>query len=117
MLFRSQTLFGRAYQGDRIAFGYIGSSAYAEHAAIHGKLRGAVALKVFYNPSHPEESVLSTGSNWSTLRMILFGLLILSFVAVFVAFWKMGSGEDGALVDSIVVLEMEAETPGQIEER
>jgi len=110
----SYTVNGRAYEGDRIAFGYTGSSAYAGHAAIHQKLRGALTLKVLYNPSHPEESVLASGTSRSTLIMIVFGLTWLLFAAGFTALWTMASGEDEALLDRIIVLETEVETPGEV---
>src|SRR5262245_8606822 len=63
---------GRSYSGDRVAFGYSGSSTHAEHQALHAKLSQAAVVNVRYNPSKHSEAVLGAGLNRSNVIILVF---------------------------------------------
>ena len=64
---------GRAFTGDKIAFGYAGSSGYAFHSEIHDALSENTQVAVRYDPRNPERAVLSFGLNQSIIFMLIFG--------------------------------------------
>jgi len=97
---------GRSFSGDRVAFGYAGSSTLAEHEALHAKLSSASVVRVRYNPLKPEEAVLGTGVNRSNLILLIFAVVWLSFTTGFMVVWTMSSGKDARLNDSIQILEL-----------
>ena len=97
---------GHGYSGDRVAFGYSGSSTREEHEAIYEKLNKAATVRVRYNPSKPEESVLGAGVNRSNLILLVFAIVWLSFTTGFTVLWTMASGKDSKLTNSIQVIEL-----------
>lgn len=84
-------VYGRPYQGDRIAFGYSGSNKRAEHAALYDKLSMARYVGVRYDPSNPADSVLTYGLNLSTVRILVFGFMWVFFMIGFTALWNLSS--------------------------
>ncbi len=96
---------GRTFSGDRIAFGYTGSSARATPEALQVKLGSAAVVRVRYNPLKPEQAVLGAGVNRSNLVILVFAVVWLLFVTGFTVLWTMGSGKDAQLTDSIQVIE------------
>ena len=55
------TVAGRRHEGDRVAFGYVGSSGRASHEAIYDKLMRGDRVRVRYNPADPAEAALAHG--------------------------------------------------------
>jgi hypothetical protein len=78
----SYAVSGTQYHGDRIAFGYSGSSLYADHAKLHDKFFKGQAVTVRYNPSNPADSVLTSGFNWESAFPLVAGLLMVLFTTV-----------------------------------
>jgi len=79
----SYRISGHSYSGQRIAFGYSDSSNYATHSTLYKKLSGARTVTVRYNPSNPNESVLSYGLNHSSIFTLVFGIIWLLFMTGF----------------------------------
>jgi hypothetical protein len=81
----------RPHRGNRIAYGYSASNKYAEHAILYDMLSRAQYISVRYNPSNPADSVLISGLNPFIVRIILFGLIWISFVLGFTIFTPFSS--------------------------
>jgi hypothetical protein len=79
----SYRVHDQIFQGSRLAFGYSSSQKYGEHAALCDKLGMAESISIRYNPANPAESVLTYGLNPYIVRIILFGLIWISFVTGF----------------------------------
>jgi hypothetical protein len=99
------TVGGSDYEGDRVAFGYCGSSASAEHRAIHEKLQRASRVLVRYDPAHPANSVLAAGFNRSTFVILTFAATWLLFTTGFTMLWTASNGKDSRVLDQIRILE------------
>lgn len=97
------TVDGLAYEGSRLAFGYMGSNGREVHDEIHRKLKGAKTVAVRYNPSDPSVSCLSYGMHRSIQFVLAFALTWLVFVVGFtLMFWVFSRG-DGVLLDNLSV--------------
>jgi hypothetical protein len=86
----SYEVFGRQYQGDRIAFGYSGTNSHAEHASLYDKLSMARKVAVRFNPSNPAESALTFGLKMP-MRVLVFGFMWVLFMTGFSILWKQSS--------------------------
>lgn len=71
---------GRSYEGDRIAFGYSGSSLRSAHQEIADRLTGVKTVLVRYDPKDASRSVLTYGINRSTIILLVFGATWVLFV-------------------------------------
>ena len=71
---------GIVYSGDRVAFGYHGSSERGRHRAILNKLKAAENLQVRYSPSNPSVSTLSAGFHEFHQSSFAFAALWLSLL-------------------------------------
>ena len=69
----SYVVAGTTYEGDRIAFGYSGSSLRSAHQEIADRLTGVRTVLVRYDPKHVSRSVLTYGANRSTIILLVFG--------------------------------------------
>ncbi len=96
---------GVSYSGDRIAYGYGGSSTREEHKAIHDKLINANAVFVKYDPADPNKSVLAAGFDRSTFLTIAFAITWLLFTTGFTILWVSSSGKDSKLLQQIQVIQ------------
>ncbi|HLP75893.1 MAG TPA: DUF3592 domain-containing protein [Candidatus Paceibacterota bacterium] len=101
---------GRRLSGDRVAFGYGGSSARQTHEALHEKLSQAAVVRVRYNPLKPEDAVLAAGVNRSNFVILIFAVVWLFFTTGFTVLWNLGSGKDSKLTDSVQVIEFKGTT-------
>ena len=101
----SYVVDGISYTGDRIAFGYSGSSNEEEVRDIYKKLSNANKVQVKYNPLRPKECVLASGPNKSSLVVIICGLTWLLFTAGFTFLFTATSGKNKALLREITVIE------------
>jgi hypothetical protein len=101
----SYVVDGISDTGDRIAFGYSGSSNEEEVRDIYNKLSNANKVQVKYNPLRPEECVLASGPNKSSLVVIICGLTWLLFVVGFTFLFTVTSGKNKALLREITVIE------------
>jgi len=72
---------GTRYEGDRIAFGYSGSSLRSAHQEIADRLTGVKTVLVRYDPKDASRSVLTYGLNRSTIILLVFGTTWTVFVA------------------------------------
>ncbi|MGN6150954.1 MAG: DUF3592 domain-containing protein [Lysobacteraceae bacterium] len=97
------TVAGRRYEGDRIAFGYVGSSGKASHQAIYDRLMRGERVRVRYNPADPAEAALAHGLNKSTLMLAMFGLVWTGFTLGLMVLVHLGNSADTALIDRILV--------------
>lgn len=104
----SYSVDGKPYTGDRIAFGYNKGYREKDHRAICDKLTNAFKVKVKYNPLKPDESVLVTGSNGSTLHTFIFAITWLSLVTGIAVLFKMTLRKDNKLLREIQVIESKA---------
>ncbi len=95
---------GQPYRGERVAFGYSGSSGRASHEALRARLAGARSVAVRYNPARPAEAVLTYGVNRSNLILLVFGVTWLAFVTGFYALVILSETTDHAMVDRIEIL-------------
>ncbi len=94
------TVAGRAYDADRIAFGYGGSSDLDAHQAIHDALSLSDHVGVRYNPNDPSQSALAYGVSRSTAVMMVFGI-VLTFLTV--ALFLFNESLDFSLAERLIV--------------
>jgi hypothetical protein len=101
----SYAVDGISCTGERIAFDYPGSTKEKEVLAIYNKLSNSNKVQVNYNPIRPEECVLASGPNKSSLIAIISGLTWLLFVVGFTLLFTKISGKNKALLREITVIE------------
>lgn len=94
---------GVRYVGDRIAFGYAGSSREDYHRGIHSTLLEKTALAVRYDPNDPSRSVLSHGVNNSIVFLMIFGAVWTLFTLGLGALFVISESGSDALVSNIIV--------------
>ncbi len=94
---------GRELTGERIAFGYVGSSSENFHREIYEALPVNTQLAVRYDPSKPERAVLAYGANQSITLLILFGAVWTIFTAGMTAMFFIGSTGAGGLLENLVI--------------
>ncbi len=100
----SYVVDGREFEGSRVAFGYSGSTAYAEHQSIYEKLQQASRVIVRYKPGDPGNSVLAAGFNRATFLILAFAITWLLFTTGFTVLWTTASGQDTRILQRIEVL-------------
>ncbi len=71
-------VFGVLYSNDRIAYGDYGSSNPSHARSIVNRYSKQLPVTVYYQPEHPQESVLETGIKGQAYFLPLFGLVFLS---------------------------------------
>jgi hypothetical protein len=98
----SYTVRGRNHLGDRIAFGYSGSSGRTAHQEIADRLSSAKTVRVRYDPADPSRAVLSYGLNRSTIFLLVFGSTWLLFVTGFTVLWMTSSLSDTGILNTLV---------------
>ena len=96
------TVAGKRHTGDRIAFGYSGSSGRTAHQEIADRLSSAKTVLVRYDPIIPSRAVLSYGLNRSTIFLLVFGGTWLLFVTGFTALWFTSSLSDSGILNTLV---------------
>jgi hypothetical protein len=102
---------GTEYSGDRLAFGYSGTSSHETHEKIYAKLTGAESFYVHYKPLEPGTSVIAPGTNRSTYMLLMFGATWLLFITGFTLMMVLTSGIDNKLLNQIkVIRQAEAQT-------
>lgn len=101
----SYSVAGSDYSGDRVAFGYSGSSTRAEHRAIYDKIHRAKSVYVRYDPENPASSVIAPGFNRSTFLALAFAITWLLFTTGFTVLWTSASGKDARILEQIHVVE------------
>ena len=97
---------GLKISGDKLAFGYSGSSNRESHVAIKDKLeKNKDEILVSYNPTNPRESVIASGFNQSTLTILAFAITWLLFVSGFTFIWVSLTDKDQRILNQIVTFE------------
>ena len=94
---------GRELTNGRLAFGYTASSGREAHEEILDKLKGASTVDVRYDPSDPQNSVLSYGVHRSIQFMLGFAVAWLLFVIGFTVLWWVSSCSDHVLLQNLHV--------------
>lgn len=89
--------------GDRIAFGYMGSSSRKLHEEIRDALPVGARVAVRYDPADPSRAALTHGVNNSIIFLILFGAVWTMFTLGMAAMLGLGEQGAGALVENMVV--------------
>lgn len=95
---------GREFEGNRVAFGYNGSSTHEEHQEIYEKLQSGSRVLVHYQPSNPSDSVLAAGFNRSTFLTLAFAVTWLLFTTGFTVLWTTSSGRDTRILEQIEIV-------------
>ncbi|MCC9599422.1 DUF3592 domain-containing protein [Stieleria sp. JC731] len=93
----------RDYTNDVLAAGYAGSGGRDSHEQILDKLQSSNAVDVRYNPSQPEDAVLSFGFHRSLQFMFAFSITWLLFTIGFTIIWWVASRESTVLLDNLTV--------------
>lgn len=78
---------GVAYQGTRLAFGFVGSGREAEECETYRELKQAKTVTVHYDPSDPAWSCLFSGLTLPTQLGLAFSVGWLAFVSGFTVLW------------------------------
>ena len=94
---------GRELTNDLLAFGYTASSGREAHEEILDKLKGASTVDVRYDPSDPQNSVLSYGVHRSIQVVLGFAVTWLLFVIGFTVLWWVSSCSDHVLLQNLHV--------------
>ena len=94
---------GTAYTGDRLAYGYGGSSGQAAHQEILNKLRSGETVEVRYSPGNPQDSALSFGFHRSLQFMVTFGVMWLVLVSSIALIIWLSSKPDQVLLNNLIV--------------
>ncbi len=94
---------GRDYEGERIAFGYAGSSSEKFHRDIHRAIRQGVQVAVRYDPNNPSRAVLSHGVNQSIIFVLMFGLVWTLFTGGMFAMAALGARGADRLLGTVVI--------------
>ncbi len=97
----SYSVGGREYQGDRIAYGYTGSSNHHSELEILNRLKECRSVDVRYDPFEPDQSVLSYGIHKAIRFMLLFSTIWLLFISGFALMWWIGTGSDTILLQNL----------------
>ena len=92
---------GREMTNDVLAFGYSASSGQEAHEEILFKLKEADTLDVRYDPSDPQNSVLSYGFHRSIQFTLAFAVTWLLFVFGFTIIWWVASRGDHVLLQNL----------------
>jgi Protein of unknown function (DUF3592) len=96
-------VLGRVITGEKIAFGYSGSSSEKFHRDIYDALPVNSQVAVRYNPNDPDHAVLSFGVNQSIIFLLIFGAVWTFFTLGMMAmFWLSGKGATGLLEGMII---------------
>lgn len=96
-------VLGREIVGEKIAFGYAGSSSQQFHRDIYSALPVNSQVAVRYDPNKPERAVLSFGVNQSIKFLMIFGAVWTMFTVGMIAmFWMSGQGAT-TLLDNMIV--------------
>ncbi len=94
---------GRELTGDKIAFGYMGSSGETFHRQIHEALPVNAQVAVRYDPQKPERAVLSFGVNQSIVFLLIFGAVWTMFTVGFIAMFVLSNKGAGALLENFLI--------------
>ncbi|MHA7871787.1 MAG: DUF3592 domain-containing protein [Hyphococcus sp.] len=89
--------------GDKIAFGYAGSSSQQFHRDIYNALPVNTQVAVRYDPNNPDRAVLSFGVNQSIKFLMIFGAVwTMVTLGMITMFWMGGQGAT-TLLDNMIV--------------
>jgi hypothetical protein len=95
---------GREFEGNRVGFGYGGSSTHEEHQGIYEKLQQASRVIVRFEPGNPANSVLAAGFNRSTFLALAFAVTWILFTTGFTVLWTTSSGRDTRILEHIQIV-------------
>ena len=98
------SVLGQVYQGDRIAFGYSGSSGREAHQEILERLPAGRQVEVRHHPDKPHQAALGFGFHRSIKFTLAFSITWLLFTSGMALMFWLFSRPDQALLDSIRLL-------------
>ena len=94
---------GIEHMSDRLAFGYVGSSARETHQAILDKLMRGSTVLVRYDRDDPAEAALVYGLHQSTIFLLIFGSVWTLFTLGLFSLFFLSSRPDAALLERLIV--------------
>lgn len=80
----------QTFENDVLGFGYNPSSGRSGHQQIYQKLASAKAVRVFYNPTNPQESTLIAGFDTGDHFALIFGLMFTILASGLMLFFYTG---------------------------
>jgi hypothetical protein len=88
---------GVSYAANRVSFGQYGSSSPGPARKILNKYPADEAVKVYYDPADPQNSVLEPGVTFSTYMVLIGGLVFIFSGALFLfiinKYWSSQKGQ------------------------
>lgn len=94
---------GGEITGEKIAFGYAGSSSRQFHRDIYDALPVGAQVAVRYDPADPARAVLSFGVNQSIKFLIIFGAVWTMFtLGLMTMVWLSGQGATTLMQNMII---------------
>ena len=96
-------VMGRALTGEKIAFGYSGSSSENFHRDIFNALPVNAEVAVRYDPNNPERAVLSFGINQSIKFLMIFGAVWTIFTLGMMAMFWMSTQGATTLLENMII--------------
>lgn len=94
-------VYGRPYQGEKIAPSYIATSDQPDHQNLLDWMNSADTLNVYYNPNYPEQSVLLPGVDRGMFSTASVGLIWLAVTGGITGMYYLIHGGDPAFIQSI----------------
>ena len=94
---------GRMVTGEKIAFGYSGSSSENFHRDIYSALPISSQVAVRYDPADPERAVLSFGTNQSIKFLMIFGAVWTMFTLGMISMFWLSSQGATTLLDNMII--------------
>ncbi len=94
---------GAVYEGNRVAFGYGGSSGKEAHDELYDRLKDAKGIEIRYNPTNPSESCLSCGLHRSITAIFAFAIFWLGFIIGITILIFLFSDRDDVLLQNLLV--------------
>ena len=95
---------GVIHSGDRIAFGYSGSSYPTIGQAIIDKIQSSKNVLFRYDPANPRKATLAYGLSKSILMMYIFAIVWLVFVSGFAVLVFISAKGDYTVLETLVAV-------------
>ncbi len=96
---------GKAFSGDRIAFGYVATENYDHHLDLYRLLKKSKKIEVAYDSENPKESVIASGVNQGAWGPFLFGLIWLIMMTGFAIIVYLAKTEIDQVIKKVKILD------------
>ena len=101
----SYVVDGQQYVNNRLAVGYANGGDSDFHRKIFNAIKDARRVAVRYNPTSPQDSVLSHGIHGHITGVLFFALVWLFFTGTLAWFALFNSGRDHVIAQNIEILD------------